>query len=227
MTITTKMKRGTRSAAQQGFALIEVLMTALVLAIAAVGIALMLSQGHVFIVAQGDTRVALHLAQAKIEKLTGLGWSAAAADCTLSNGCNQVNTGCADAGASNEPCYNETFSPGTASGLGLGQQTPTSAQLDSQTFRRYTCVRYVQDDNPELPADPVEPPSSWTCPSCTPAVIDSVTGLCTANCNCTKSTKRIKVAVIPTLPDTGDATSRPVDPNRVTLEAVVTPVPRP
>jgi Tfp pilus assembly protein PilV len=215
------------SAGQHGMALLEVVVAALILAVAVLGLALMLSQGQAVTVAQGDTRVALHLAQQKVEKLTGLGWSATpVADRTNGDG---VNNGCTVAGANNEPCYSETFSPtnGTPNGLGAGTQTPADAQLDRQTFTRLTCVRYVQDDNPELPADPVEPPSSWNCPSCTPAVIDPVTGTCTANCTCTQSTKRIKVAVIPTLPDTGDALSRPVDPYRVTLEAVVTPIPRP
>ena len=174
-------------------------------------------------VAQADTRVALHLAEQKIERLTGLGFSAALiGDRTDGDG---VINGCTVAGTNNEPCYNETFSPANATpnGLGLGQQTPTTAQLDRQTFTRLTCVRYVQDNNPDLPADPLEPPSLWTCPSCVNPTPDPITG----KNLCTQSTKRIKVAVIPTLPGTADATSTAVDPERVTLEAVVTPIPRP
>jgi hypothetical protein len=200
-------------------------MTALVLGIAIVGLALMLSQGQSFTVAQGDTRVALHLAQQKIEKLTGLGWSAAlVGDRTNGDG---VSNGCAVAAWNNEPCYNETFSPATSTGLGQGLQTPSSAQLDLQTFTRLTCVRFVQDNNPELPADPVEPPSAWTCPSCDPATAPMTCGPTGTTTCCTQSTKRIKVAVFPRLVDSGDPVSRAVDPNRATLEAVVTPIPRP
>lgn len=222
-----KMNRAMGLTGDRGMTLVEVMTTALIVAIAVMGLALMLSRGQAYIVAQGDTRVALHLAQQKVEKLTGLGWSAApVADRTNGDG---VTSGCTVAGTNHEPCYNETFSPANATpnGLGLGLQAPAAAQLDRQAFTRLTCVRFVQDDNPELPADPVEPPSAWTCPSCTPAVIDPDTGACTANCTCTQSTKRIKVAVIPTLLDTGDALSTAVDPYRVTLEAVVTPIPRP
>lgn len=193
-------------------------MTGVILVIAVMGLTLMLNRGQAFVIAQGDTRVALHLAEQKIERLSGLGFSAAEiGDRTNGDG---VNNGCTIAGTNNEPCYNEFFSPEntTPNGLGLGQQTPTSSQLDRQRFTRLTCVRYVQDDNPELPADPVEPPSSWTCPSCvkgTPAT-------------CTQQTKRIKVAVIPKLLDkVADETAVAVDPDRVTLEAVVTSIPRP
>lgn len=194
---------GRPSFGQQGIALLEVLITGIVLAVALIGLTLLLSRSNAFVVASGDTRVALHLAQEKLERLTGLGFSAAAV-------ADRQNTGCATAGANNEPCYNESLT------AGVGQQTPAATQLDTQTFTRLTCVRYVQDDNPELPADPLEPPSSWACPSCvkgTPA-------------SCTQSTKRIKVAVIPTLLGNADATTA-LDPNRATLEAVVTPIPRP
>jgi Tfp pilus assembly protein PilV len=203
-----RLTSSSRSARQQGFAIIEVLITGIILAIATVGLALLLSRGQQFVIAQGDTNVALHLAQQKLERLSGLGFSASIVG-DRTNGDGVVN-GCGVAGTNSEPCYNETLT------AGLGQQTPTTTTTDTQTFTRLTCVRYVQDDNPELPADPLQPPSTWTCPSC-------VQG---APASCTRQTKRIKVAVIPTLVGNADATT-PLDPNRVTLEAVVTPIPRP
>lgn len=221
-----KAKTGGKLTGQEGFSLIEVLIVAIILGISVVGLSLMLSRGQAFIAGQGDTRVALHLAQQKIERLTALGFSAAIIG-DRTNGDGVIN-GCTVVSTNLEPCYNETFSPANATpnGLGLGQQTPAATQVDTQTFTRLTCVRYVQDDNPELPADPLEPPSSWTCPSCAAAVFDPDTGACTANCTCTQQTKRIKVAVIPTLLGNAGAAT-PLDPNRVTLEAVVTPIPRP
>jgi hypothetical protein len=213
------MSEVSRSANQQGIALIEVLITGVILAVAVVGLALMLSGGLQSTVAGGDTRVALHLAQQKVEKLTGLGYSAIqVADRTNGDG---VTNGCAVNVANNEPCYNETFSPTSATGLGLG---------NSQRFTRLTCVRTVRDDNPELPADPVQPPSSWTCPSCTqgdPGTDPNNCGPTSTTTCCSGQTKRVKVAVIPILPDAGDATSQPVDPYRVTLEAVVTSIVKP
>ncbi len=188
---------------QEGISLIEVLITVIVLGIAIAGIAQLLSRGQAYVVNQGDTRVALHLAEQKIERVRALGFSAAKLG-------NQVNTGCTDPTANNEPCYNETLS------AGAGQQTPSRTQVDTQSFTRLTCVRWVQDDNPELPADPLEPPSSWTCPSCD-----------TTQANCTKNTKRVKVAVISTTMIGAGNASTAVDPNRVTLETVLTPIPRP
>ena len=214
--------RGTLTG-QEGFTLIEVLVATISLGIAIVGLTLLLSRGQAAVVAQGDTRIALYLAQQKVERLRGLGFSTAKV-------ADRVTTGCLDPTANNEPCYNETIQ------AGAGQQTPTTTQVDTQTFTRLTCVRIVQDDDPEQPADPPAtspffqnpnpPPSSWTCQSCTAAVIDPGTGTCTANCNCTNNTRRIKVAVIPTLLGNAGA-STAVDPNRVTLETVLTPTAKP
>ena len=189
---------------QEGFTLIEVLVASIIMGIALVGLTLLLSRGLMAVIAQGDTQIALHLAEQKIERLKGLGFSAAVIG-------NQVTTGCASAGANNEPCYNETIQ------AGAGQQTPGVAPaLDRQTFTRLTCVRRVLDDDPELPADPLEPPSSWTCPSCDPATQPT----------CSLNTKRVKVAVIPKLLGNADANTA-VDPERATLETVLTPIVRP
>jgi hypothetical protein len=174
-----KVKAGGKLTGQEGIALLEVLLSALIGGIAIVGLTLMLSRGQEAVVAQGDDRVALHLARQKVEKLTGA--VAQAGFATLQTG-NKVN----DAGCPNPPdpnnaaerCYNETNL------AGAGQQTPGgSTSLDRQTFTRVTCVRIVNDDNPTAPADTLDP-ATWTCPPC-------VGGSCTGN------TMRIKVAVTP------------------------------
>ncbi len=65
--------------AQGGVALVEVLTAGVILAIAVIGLAVMFSWGQAFVVAQGDSRVALYLAQQKIESLRASGYSAAEA----------------------------------------------------------------------------------------------------------------------------------------------------
>lgn len=52
-----------------GVAIIEVLIAAIVLGVATIGIALMFSHGGSFITAEGDDRVAIYLARQKIEDL--------------------------------------------------------------------------------------------------------------------------------------------------------------
>jgi len=60
---------------ERGVAIIEVLTAAVILAIAVIGLAVMFSWGQSFVVAQGDDRVALYLAQQRIESLYGCGSS--------------------------------------------------------------------------------------------------------------------------------------------------------
>ena len=57
----------------RGIALLEVLISGAILAIAVVGLSLMLSSGQSLVMADGDERVALYLAQQKIEHLRALG----------------------------------------------------------------------------------------------------------------------------------------------------------
>jgi len=59
-----------------GVAIIEVLTAAVILAIATIGLAVMFSWGQSFVVAQGDDRVALYLAQQRIESLRASGYTA-------------------------------------------------------------------------------------------------------------------------------------------------------
>ena len=55
--------------------MVEVLVSSVILAVAAIGVALMLSTGHGWVVAGGDNRVAQNLARQKIEQLRSLGFS--------------------------------------------------------------------------------------------------------------------------------------------------------
>lgn len=56
-------------------ALLEVLIAGVILALAVVGIALMFSEGQSYVVAEGDDRVAIALAQEKLEAVRALGFS--------------------------------------------------------------------------------------------------------------------------------------------------------
>jgi len=105
---------------QRGVALLEVLMAGVILAIAIIGLAAMFSWGQSFVVAQGDDRVALYLAQQKIESLRASGYSAAEA----------VISNCGGPGVANE---NLTAGAGGAGNL--------------QPFTRQTTVELVNDDD--------------------------------------------------------------------------------
>jgi len=124
------------ASSSRGIALLEVLIAGAILAIAVVGLSLMLSSGQSLVMAEGDERVALYLAQQKIEKLRGLGLR-----------CIPVGTS-ADAvgpepgcGSSSQQDYNET-----------------PAELGSSRYRRLTVVECVdpQTFTPTAPCpDPV------------------------------------------------------------------------
>jgi hypothetical protein len=161
-----------------------VAIAAIIVGVAAVGLALMLSRAFELTLGQGDDRVALYLARQKIEKLAGGGFA------SLLIGDNVNDGGCPSPPDPNNPaerCYNETNL------AGLGDQGASSAALDRQRFTRRTCVRNVNDDAPTLPADTPDP-ATWTCPSCAPG------GTCTGN------TKRVKVAVTPLMPQANSVT---------------------
>jgi hypothetical protein len=59
---------------ERGSALLEVLMSGMIMAITVLGIAFMFAAGHSYVVADGDDRIALGLAQHKIEALRSLGF---------------------------------------------------------------------------------------------------------------------------------------------------------
>src|SRR6266571_4604625 len=71
MTSSAPRDEGMRSmrSRQTGFGLIEVMVTGLVLSIAVIGLSLMLGSVQVAALGQGDYRVALFLAEQKLEQL--------------------------------------------------------------------------------------------------------------------------------------------------------------
>jgi len=119
-------------ASEHGLALMEVVMASVVLGIAIVGIALMFSLARSMVVAQGDTRIAFYLAQAKLENLRALGF----AQVPLSPGGSCPGLA----------CYNE-------SGLAFGED-------NSQIFSRLTAVDCVTKSNldPITPPNPCPSP---------------------------------------------------------------------
>ena len=102
---------------QRGVFIVEVLVAGIILAIAAIGLAVLFSWGQAFVVAQGDNRVALYLAQQKIESLRASSYSAA----------EDFNSNC---GGTPEADENLT--------AGMG---------NSQSFIRQTAVEHVNDDD--------------------------------------------------------------------------------
>jgi len=105
-----------------GFALLEVLVGSLIVAIAATGLALMLSSAHAFIVAQGDNRVAMYLAQQRIEEQIYCGASTAT------------------------PCVQPT------AGAVHVTDTVVAGLEGTQVFTRVMCINYVLDTDPTQPA---------------------------------------------------------------------------
>ena len=103
---------------ERGVAIIEALVAGVVLAIAAIGLAVLFSWGQSFVVAQGDNRVALYLAQQRIESLRASGYGAAE---VLKSNCGGTS-----------PAPDETLT------AGMG---------NSQSFTRQTAVEYVNDDD--------------------------------------------------------------------------------
>ena len=106
---------------QRGVALVEVLIAGIVVAIAAIGLAVMFSWGQAFVVAQGDGRVALYLAQQKIESLRASSYSAAEA----------LNSNC--------------------DGTPEADENLTAGMGNSQSFIRQTAVELVKDDDLTTP----------------------------------------------------------------------------
>jgi len=112
-----------------GVAIIEALVAGIVLTVSALGLAVLFSWGQSFVVAQGDGRVALYLAQQKIESLRASSYTAAEA----------FNSNC---GGTPEADENLT--------AGMG---------NSQSFTRQTAVVHVNDANlttPECGTDSIQ-----------------------------------------------------------------------
>ncbi len=100
---------------QRGVFIVEVLVAGVVFAIAVIGLVLMFGWGQTFVVAQGNDRVALYLAQQQIESLRASGYAAAEA----------LNSNCGG-----NPGLDETL---------------TAGRGNSQSFTRQTDVEYVNN----------------------------------------------------------------------------------
>jgi Tfp pilus assembly protein PilV len=195
---------------QTGVALLEVLVTAVVVSIAAAGLALMYAFGNTWVVSKGDDRVALSLAQQKIEQLRSLGFGCifVGGPATYSSTTTPL-VNCPLARV--EQSYDEQ-NVGTwtvANSLQGNTRTagPPPTEAPDLRFRRRTCVEYV----------------NWTALS-TPAYEGGTTGTpCNTNppaapgVQLTPLAKRITVIVQPT------AMRQTAGP--VVLEAWITAVP--
>lgn len=71
-----------RAGGEAGIALLEVLIAGVILGVTALGVALLLSSGRTYIVAQGDNRAALYLAQQGIEQQVARGFPPSGSDTT-------------------------------------------------------------------------------------------------------------------------------------------------
>src|SRR5262249_10849800 len=153
-------------------ALLEVIIAGAVLAVAAVGLALLFSSAKSAAITQDDYRAATFLAEQKLEQIRA-------------NGVASLTP----PGPPSEDiylCLDGTTSVGTAC---------TSPTLGPK-FARPTCVRYVQDGSPDLPAS--TPPA---CVSCT-----------AGGSPCTGLSKRVEVTV----------TADRLEGASVTIDAIVT-----
>ena len=72
----SSFKMGPKWAPEKGSTLMEVVMASLVLGVAIVGVALMFSSARSMVVAHGDERVEIYLAQEKLENLRAQGFAA-------------------------------------------------------------------------------------------------------------------------------------------------------
>ena len=135
-------------------AILEILMASIVLAVAIVGIALMFSEGQSYAVADGDDRVALALAQHKLEDVRSLGFfcipapvassasdAIVALDATLNAGCPDT-TATQDIRRFNEPASRIALSFGTT------PATPTASIRYTSRVTTITCVDAVTFTSP-------------------------------------------------------------------------------
>jgi len=106
---------------QWGAALLEVLMAGVILAIAIIGLAVLFSWGQSLVVAQGDDRVSLYLAQQKLESLRASGYTAVEA----------LNSNCGGT-----PDADENLTAGAG---------------NVQSFTRQTAIEHVNDTNLTTP----------------------------------------------------------------------------
>src|SRR5262245_51634741 len=138
MAMNKRSKRGSLTGAREserGFAILEVLIAAVVLGIALVGLALMYANGHGLVVGQGDERVALQLAQQKIEQQIN-------AFRFTSLNPEDINQVCFQPGC--------TLGSQNETGLSAGYGASSSG---TTTFSRFTCIQWVNKDTLQDTAD--------------------------------------------------------------------------
>ena len=78
---------------ERGLSLIEVLVAALIVGISAVGVALMFGTGQAYVWTEGDSRVALYLAQQKVEQFRSVGYASIGAPASASETVDLTPTG--------------------------------------------------------------------------------------------------------------------------------------
>jgi len=190
---------------QRGFSLLEVIVTAFVVGVAAVGIALMFSFGNTWVVAKGDNRVGLSLAQQKIEQLKAMPFQCVPVPPLPGSGAGGPGT----AGQTfslngvavplpQQPCpaaptYTQVYNEPTWTTV-----TATNAPAPSdRNFIRLTCVQFVSETDFSLPAFAG---SALTGLPCDPYVDTSTSTSCTTlGGSCvTTNVKRVTVIVRPT-----------------------------
>jgi hypothetical protein len=111
---------------QSGFGLVDVLVASLVAGIAIVGVALAFGSGSAWVSLLGEDRVALGLAQQRIEVIRDGGWRVTPAD------------------------WAEANEPEGAAAL---------VEVGGRSFRRTTCVQYVDPATPAGLAEPAHVPA--------------------------------------------------------------------
>jgi type II secretory pathway pseudopilin PulG len=115
---------------ESGISLVEVLIAALVIGVAVMGLSLMFGSGGAWVASTGDDRVASGLAQQMIEQVRTTGWPCATSA----------------AGVLAPPCQ-----------IGVAQAEPNvypAGSVDPKVrgFTRVTCIQYVGDDGSNSPA---------------------------------------------------------------------------
>ena len=136
--MTRLTSRQGHSSLQGGFALLEVLIAAIVLSISIVGLSLMFTSIRGSALGQGDNRAATFLADQRIETLQSSGFTSIAVTPTPTSESIWL-------------CLDGTTSSGT----------PCTGPNPGLAFSRTTCVRYVQNGAPDSPSS--TPPSCTSC----------------------------------------------------------------
>jgi Tfp pilus assembly protein PilV len=216
---------------QDGVGFIEVLVASVVAGIAALGIAVMVAKGSGWVAAGGDNRVAMRLAQQKIEHLRSIPFNCIPVGGPPSSGTGVLGaTGPAAAGCTTiTQKYCEGVTSGAnpcVKGAGVGDWVSASsatiaapqpppvptAGVSNQVYLRKTCVQYVA----------ASPNYDFNTPAFTGAVNSTAPTFDNCAAGAATNVKRIVVVVQPTTPS-GGALQESDAP--VVLQAWITSVP--